>query len=82
MAENKALSFEQSLARLEEIVRELESDKVDLDRSVVLFREGQTLVKRCEELLKTAEATLRGTNDRATVPPAPDDLVDDDETPF
>ena len=79
-AENKARSFEESLGRLEEIVRELESDKVDLERSVALFQEGRTLVTRCEELLKNAEATLRGANDAPPQPGPPADA--DDDIPF
>jgi exodeoxyribonuclease VII small subunit len=59
MAENKSTSFESSLDRLKAVVDELERESVDLERSVELFREGRSLVARCETLLKTAEETLR-----------------------
>ena len=59
MAENKSASFEASLARLQEIVAELERENVELERSVALYREGRELVTRCEGLLKSAEETLR-----------------------
>ena len=50
--ENKSGEFEASLARLEAIVKQLESEEVDLDRSVQLFREGRDLARKCEALLK------------------------------
>jgi exodeoxyribonuclease VII small subunit len=59
MAENKSASFEASLARLQEIVAELERENVELERSVALYREGRELVTRCEGQLKSAEETLR-----------------------
>jgi exodeoxyribonuclease VII small subunit len=58
MAEDKAATFEASLGRLEDIVHQLESDAVSLDRSVELFQEGRELARRCEALLKTAQETI------------------------
>jgi exodeoxyribonuclease VII small subunit len=58
MAEQKSATFEASLKRLEEIVHQLESDAVSLDRSVELFQEGRELARRCEALLKTAQETI------------------------
>ena len=58
MTENKAATFEVSLKRLEEIVQALEGDAVSLDRSVALFQEGRELARRCEALLRTAQATI------------------------
>jgi exodeoxyribonuclease VII small subunit len=82
MAENKSGSFEASLDRLSAIVRELEGPSVDLERSVALFKEGRTLVERCEELLKAAEGTLRAADGTATVPPPGADGEPVDEQPF
>ncbi len=65
MAENKSSSFESSLDRLKAVVDELERESVDLERSVELFKEGRTLVARCEVLLKNAEETLRAANGAA-----------------
>jgi len=81
MTENKSRSFEASLERLDAIVRELEAEGVELERSVELFKEGRTLVARCEELLKNAEDTLRAA-DGTTAAPATPGPADDDETPF
>ncbi len=59
MAENKSASFEGSLERLQAIVKELEADGIELERSVALYREGRELVGQCETMLRSAEATLR-----------------------
>jgi exodeoxyribonuclease VII small subunit len=68
MADSKAATFESSLKRLEEIVHDLESDAVSLDRSVELFQEGRELARRCETLLRTAQETI----DAAVAGPAPE----------
>ena len=65
MAENKSVSFEASLAKLNEIVSELESPNVELERAVELYRQGRELVARCETMLKSAEETLRAATDTA-----------------
>jgi exodeoxyribonuclease VII small subunit len=81
MAENKLTSFESSLDRLRAVVDELERESVDLERSVELFKEGRTLVARCEALLKNAEETLRAADGTAASPGTSEraDRVDDDE---
>jgi exodeoxyribonuclease VII small subunit len=81
MAETTARSFEASLDRLTQIVKELESEGVDLERSVELFREGRTLVTHCEVLLKNAETTLRSADGEAAAPATIDRPVED-EQPF
>ncbi len=55
MAEQRPGAFEEKMARLEAIVRELEGGNVDLDRAVALFKEGKTLARECEGLLKVAQ---------------------------
>ncbi|HNX99674.1 MAG TPA: exodeoxyribonuclease VII small subunit [Oscillospiraceae bacterium] len=54
MAEKK-MSFEKSLARLEEIVKSLEKGDAPLDESLKLFEEGTGLIAGCEKLLGEAE---------------------------
>lgn len=51
----KKQSFEQSLARLEEIVRQLEQGECSLDESLKLFEEGAKLAGSCSDLLDHAE---------------------------
>ena len=48
-------SFEQSLARLEEIVRLLEKGDAPLAESLGLFEEGAGLIRSCGKLLDEAE---------------------------
>ncbi|MBP3481432.1 MAG: exodeoxyribonuclease VII small subunit [Clostridia bacterium] len=49
------ITFEESLARLEKIVRQLEDGDVTLDDSVKLFEEGIKLSGICSEYLKNAQ---------------------------
>ena len=63
MAENKntdieTLSFEKALAELEQIVQRLERGDVALEESVAIYERGEALKRRCEELLKQAEARV------------------------
>ena len=51
----KTLSFEESMLRLEEIVRLLERGDVPLEESLALFEEGSGLIARCSKLLDSAE---------------------------
>lgn len=54
MAEKK-MSFEQSLGRLEEIVKSLEKGDVSLSDSMKLFEEGTKLIRKCGDELDKAE---------------------------
>jgi exodeoxyribonuclease VII small subunit len=63
MAENnntdvKKLSFEKALAELEQIVQKLERGDVALEESVTIYERGEALKRRCEELLRQAEARV------------------------
>lgn len=58
MMENK-LNFEESLARLEEIVRALESGEKSLDDSMKLYEEGVRLIRVCSSELEGAEAKIK-----------------------
>ena len=51
----KTLSFEESMLRLEEIVRLLERGDVPLEESLALFEEGSGLIAQCSKLLDNAE---------------------------
>ena len=61
MADNsdvKRLSFEKAMDELESIVARLEGGKVPLEESVAIYERGEALKKRCEELLRHAEARV------------------------
>ena len=48
-------SLEARLGRLEEIVGQLETEELELDRALALFEEGVTHVKEAESALAAAE---------------------------
>jgi exodeoxyribonuclease VII small subunit len=53
------MSFEARLRRLEEIVGELESDTIDLARSLTLFEEGIACLRDAAAELSKAEAQVQ-----------------------
>ncbi len=66
----EGLSFEQSLARLEQIVRELEEAQLGLDDSLARYELGVRLIKECHARLQAAEQRillLTGVEDGAPV---------------
>ena len=59
MAKNEEkLTFEESLAKLEVIVKELENGTVPLDDAINKFNEAMILSKNCDEKLKQAEESI------------------------
>ena len=52
------LTFEKALAELEQIVQKLEGGAVPLEESVTIYERGEALKRRCEELLRAAEARV------------------------
>lgn len=60
MAKKKSeFSFEEKLARLEEVAGLLESEETGLDDSISLFEEGIKLSKECLNALQEAELKIR-----------------------
>ena len=59
MANPIEMNFENAIARLEQIVRALESGSAPLDESLSLFEEGVRLVKLCNEKLDSAESRIK-----------------------
>ena len=79
MAETKTkpvdkLTFEEALAELDVIVRQLEAGDVDLEKSIAIYERGAALKAHCETRLKSAELKVeqivQGTNGPATEPAA------------
>jgi exodeoxyribonuclease VII small subunit len=56
----KRLPFERAIEELESIVivKRLEDGKVPLEESVAIYERGEALKRRCEELLRQAEARV------------------------
>lgn len=49
------MTFEESMSRIEEIVRVLERGDKPLEEALSLFEEGTGLIKSCQKLLDDAE---------------------------
>ena len=76
MAEKKKLSLEEAMARLEEVVAQLENEKLPLDKSLKLYEEGVRLAARCAEELESAKRKIQilqsGSNGEIEVVDVPD----------
>jgi exodeoxyribonuclease VII small subunit len=57
-ADVKRLTFERAIEELESIVKRLEEGKVPLEESVAIYERGEALKRRCDELLRQAEARV------------------------
>jgi exodeoxyribonuclease VII small subunit len=53
------MSFEDDLARLEEISRSLENDRLPLDDAMKLFEEGVARLRAASAALEVAEGKVR-----------------------
>jgi len=58
MAKKKELDFEKSLLTLEQIVEELESGDLELEKSLEKFEKGVELYKNCKQILSKAEKKI------------------------
>ncbi len=56
--EKEELNFEESLAKLEEIVKKLEVGDVPLDMAINEFNQAMNLARACDEKLKNAEEAI------------------------
>lgn len=56
--DNNEQSFEEALAKLEKIVEEMDSGKLDLDKMVARFEEGSKLIKTCTAKLNEVEQKI------------------------
>lgn len=66
----KKLSFEEAAARLDEIVKHLETGDMPLSESLKMFEEGTKLINECSAQLDEAEqkvVKLKKGTDRAPV---------------
>ena len=64
-ADIAAMSFEDALAELEQIVRRLEAGQVKLDEAIVCYERGAQLKQHCERKLNEAQQRV----DRIVVGP-------------
>lgn len=83
----KDKTFEEAMARLEEIVAEIESEELGLERQFELFKEGMGLARFCDarltEVQKSVEIVLKESGEEwkttAFVEEAGEDSEDDDD---
>jgi exodeoxyribonuclease VII small subunit len=55
---SKGIHFEQSIAELEELVKQLERGELTLEDSLKQFEKGIALARRCQEVLTSAEQKI------------------------
>jgi len=55
----KKINYEQSVKRLEDIIKQLEEGELPLEQSIELFTEGIGLVKTCNNYLEEAEEKIK-----------------------
>ena len=67
-AEAQEPTLEARLRRLEEILAQLESDEVELERALALFEEGVGLVRDAERVLSETELRVEELLSKGTVP--------------
>jgi exodeoxyribonuclease VII small subunit len=53
-----AMSYEQAIKELEQIVEKLEKGPVELEESIAIYARGEALKTRCNELLRNAEQRI------------------------
>jgi exodeoxyribonuclease VII small subunit len=59
-----ALSFENAMSRVEEIIAKIESGEIGLEGSIDEYERGVALVARCREILARAEQRVEDLTDR------------------
>ena len=55
----QAMNYEQAQARLEQIIRAMENDKIPLAESLALYEEGVVIVRRLSAELDDAERKIK-----------------------
>ena len=70
-------TFEESMARLEQIVRAMERGDVALEESLKLFQEGTELVRSCQKLLDDAQLQVKKIMTAPDGSPVEEDIQDE-----
>lgn len=70
-------TFEESMSRLEQIVRAMERGDVPLEESLKLFQEGTELVQTCSKLLDDAQLQIKKVMTAADGSPVMEDFEDE-----
>jgi exodeoxyribonuclease VII small subunit len=76
MADKKIFNLEDAMQRLEEIVKEMENEKLTLEKSLKLYEEGIRLVEQCSGELECAKRKIQilrqGNDGEIEVAPVPE----------
>lgn len=59
MEENKEVTLEEKLARIEEIIHKMEEPEVSLDASFQLYQAGIEQLKGCNQMLDAVEKKMQ-----------------------
>ena len=70
-------TFEQSMVRLEQIVRAMEKGDVELEESLRMFQEGTELVRNCNQLLDDAQLQVKKIMTAPDGSPVEEDFIDE-----
>ena len=60
------MTFEEKMTRLSEIASLLENDKLSLDKSLELYKEGVNLAADCKKTIENAKLTVKTMNGENT----------------
>jgi exodeoxyribonuclease VII small subunit len=71
------MTFEESMQRLEQIVRTMERGDAQLDESLKLFQEGTELVRNCAKLLDEAQMQIKKVMTAPDGSPVLEDFADE-----
>lgn len=58
MAEKKKLTFEEKMEKLTNIVKEIDSGELDLDKCLALYDEAQKLIKDLSDTIEKAKEKI------------------------
>ena len=78
MAKTEKKDFESQLTRLQAVVDQLEQGDASLEKSLLLFKEGQELVKDCQDRLAAARHQVEVFSQGVLSPLTPDADTEDD----
>ena len=58
MTTKKTEGFENNIAKLEQIIAQLESGSLPLNKSMELYRQGQLICSNCQKIIDDAEQLI------------------------
>lgn len=57
------MKIEENFAKLEEVIKEMQSEDVTLDKSFELYKQGLNLIKDCNDQIDTIEKKIKVLNE-------------------